>query len=84
MYIISGILIIVGIINITVKINNYLLILISIELIIIGIIIGFIGVSINIDNGTGIIFGLYILIIGAIESAIGLSIIVLAKQRKKD
>jgi NADH:ubiquinone oxidoreductase subunit K len=80
MYLISAILIIVGIINITVKINNYLLILISIELIIIGIIIGLIEMSINMDNGTGLIFGLYILIIGAIESAIGLSLIVLTKK----
>ena len=69
------IIIIIGLISILLKRENYIIILISIELIIIGITILFINYSIYFNNIEGITTSIYLLIIGAAESAIGLTII---------
>ena len=74
---ITYIFIIIGFINIFIKKQEYILILLSIEIILIGLSLLFLYNSIILDNISGLILSLYILILGATESAIGLSIIII-------
>ena len=69
-------IIIIGLLSIILKRENYIIILVSIELIIIGITILFINYSLYNNNIEGIITSVYLLILGAAESAIGLTIII--------
>jgi NADH-quinone oxidoreductase subunit K len=54
---------------------NYIIILVSIELIIIGITILFINYSLVYNNIEGITTSIYLLLLAAAETAIGLTII---------
>lgn len=68
--------IIIGILNIIIKKNNYIVILISLEIILIAISLLFLLKVIEYDDSYNIIYSIIILIIGATESAIGLTIII--------
>jgi NADH-quinone oxidoreductase subunit K len=70
-------LIILGFINIILKREQLIIIIISIELIMISIAIYFILISLDIDDSMGLLNSIYILIIGATESAIALTILIL-------
>lgn len=72
---IGHILIIISIISIIKNKKNYILVLISLELFLLGISLLFISSAINQDDMKGLMTGLYLLTIGAAESAIGLSIL---------
>lgn len=78
-----GILIIIlGFINIFLKKQQYIIIILSIELILIGLSLYFLYISLDIDNITGLLFTIIILLIGATESAIGLSILIIYYKRE--
>lgn len=69
--------IIISIISIIKERKNYIILLLTFEIIIISITILYINTSIRFDDYTGIIYGLYLLIIGAIESALGLTLLII-------
>lgn len=68
-------MIFVSIVSILLNRNNYIFILISLELFLLGISLLFISASLFFDDLNGIMTALFILTIGAAESAIGLSIL---------
>lgn len=68
-------LIIISIISIIINKNNYIFILISLEILLLGISLIFISSSLFFDDLNGITTALFLLTIGAAESAIGLSIL---------
>ena len=72
---IGQILIIISLISIIINKNNYIIILITLELFLLGISLIFISSSLFFDDMNGIMTALFILTIGAAESAIGLSIL---------
>lgn len=72
---IGEIIIIIGILGIIKNYRNNILLLLSLELIFIGIAILYINTAINIDDIEGIITGILILCLSATESAIGLTIL---------
>lgn len=72
---IGKILIILSIISIIKNKKNYILVLISLELLLLGISLIFISSALLFDDMNGIMTALYLLTIGAAESAIGLSIL---------
>ena len=69
------ILIILSIISIIKNRNNFIFIIISLELLLLGISLIFISSALFFDDMNGIMTALYLLTIGAAESAIGLSIL---------
>lgn len=69
------VLIMLSIISIIYNRKNYILILVSLELLLLGISLIFITSSIIFDDISGIMTALFLLTIGAAESAIGLSIL---------
>lgn len=69
------VLIMLSIISIIYNRKNYILILVSLELLLLGISLIFITSSIIFDDMSGIMTALFLLTIGAAESAIGLSIL---------
>lgn len=73
---ISIILIIIGYINMIRNRDKYIIILISIEIVIIGIVVYMINISIEYDDINTFIYTLYILVLSAVEASIGLSILV--------
>lgn len=74
MGILGILLIIIGSIGILKK--SYIVILISLELVIIGILVLLIKSSIELDEIQGLLYIIYILAIGATETAIGLALII--------
>ena len=69
------VLIILSLISIIYNRRKYIFVLVSLELLILGISIIFISSSILFDDMNGIMTALFLLTIGAAESAIGLSIL---------
>jgi NADH-quinone oxidoreductase subunit K len=72
--IISTLIFLFGILGLILNKRNLLVILMSIELMLLGINLNFIFFSIYLDDLMGQIFALYILTVAAAESAIGLAI----------
>lgn len=73
--------IIISFIAILKKINNYIIILLTLELLLIGICLIFLDSSLLLDDFNGIISTIYLLTLGAIESAIGLTILIIFKKK---
>lgn len=73
--------IIISFIAILKKINNYIIILLTLELLLIGICLIFLDTSLLLDDFTGIISTIYLLTLGAIESAMGLTILIIFKKK---
>lgn len=65
-----------GLTGVFVTRKNIIVILMSIELMLLGINIGFVSFSIFLDDLVGQIFALFVLTVAAAESAIGLAILV--------
>lgn len=82
MNLIAYLLIFFSLFNIVYKANDIIILLLSIELLLIGISIKFIYLSFIFDNFYSFLFGVLILILGAAESAIGLSIYILTFTKK--
>lgn len=76
-------LILISMISIIKNRNNYIIILLCLELILIGISLIFISSSLNLDDFKGIVVSIFLYTIGAIESAIGLSILIIYKNQNK-
>ena len=66
----------IGAIGIVVNKRNLLIILMSIELMLVGVNLNFIIFSVFLDDIMGQVFALYVLTVAAAESAIGLAILV--------
>lgn len=81
MKILSIILIIISIISILRNYKNNILILLSLELLFLGISILFLDAGFQLDDFDGIISAIFILCLSATESALGLTILML-KARK--
>lgn len=69
------VLILLSIISIIYNRKNYIFVLVSLELLLLGISLIFISSSLIFDDMNGIMTALFLLTIGAAESAIGLSIL---------
>nr|YP_010152775.1 NADH dehydrogenase subunit 4L [Aureoumbra lagunensis]QQW50423.1 NADH dehydrogenase subunit 4L [Aureoumbra lagunensis] len=74
--IVSVILFFIGFLGIVLNRKNLLLVLMSIELMFLGINLNFIIFSVFLDDILGQIFSIYVLTVAAGESAIGLAILV--------
>ncbi len=74
--ILSSLIFLLGVIGIFVNRKNVINILMSIELILLGVNINFIAFSYYLDDLTGQVFSLFILTVAAAEAAIGLAILV--------
>jgi len=72
--IISTLIFLLGVLGLVLNKRNLLIILMSIELMLLGINLNFIFFSIYLDDLLGQVFALYILTVAAAESAIGLAI----------
>lgn len=72
--------ILVSIISFIKNRNNYIILLLTLELLLIGICVIFIDSSLLLDDFNGIISTVYLLTLGAIESAIGLTILIIYKK----
>lgn len=66
----------IGVFGVFVRRKNVLILLMSLELMLLGININFICFSLFFDDFVGEIFSLFLLTVGASESAIGLALIV--------
>jgi len=66
----------IGVLGLVLNKRNLLIILMSIELMLVGLNLNFIIFSVYLDDILGQIFALYILTVAAAESAIGLAILV--------
>ncbi len=76
-------IILISMISIIKNRNNYIIILLSLELILIAISLIFISSSLYLDDFKGIVVSIFLYTIGAIESAIGLSILIIYKNQNK-
>jgi NADH:ubiquinone oxidoreductase subunit K len=61
--------------------NNYIILLLTLELLLIGICLIFLDSSIRLDDFNGILSTIFLLTLGAIESAIGLTILIIYKKK---
>ena len=61
--------------------NNYIILLLTLELLLIGISLIFLDSSLRLDDFNGIVTTIYLLTLGAIESAIGLTILIIYKKK---
>ena len=77
------VLILLSIISIIYNRNNYIFVLVSLELLLLGTSLIFISSSLRFDDMNGIMTALYLLTIGAAESAIGLSILTKTYSKSK-
>lgn len=77
-------IILISMISIIKNRNNYIIILLSLELILIAISLIFISSSLYLDDFKGIVVSIFLYTIGAIESAIGLSILIIYKNQNKE
>jgi NADH:ubiquinone oxidoreductase subunit K len=82
MLIIAIITIIFSIITIIFERNNYIILLLTLELFLIALTLLFIYCSLILDDFYGILSSIYLLSLGAIESAIGLTILIIYNQTK--
>ena len=71
------ILFIIGLVGLILNRKNFLIVIISIELLLLSINLNFVIFSIYLDDIVGQIFVLFILTIAATESAIGLAILII-------
>jgi len=81
MYNIGILTILISIISFIKNRNNYIILLLTLELFIIGISLLFISSSLILDDFNGILTTIYLYTIGAIESSIGLSILIVYKSK---
>ena len=80
--VVSAIILMLGIIGIFMNRKNVINILMSIELILLGVNINFVSFSYYLNDITGQIFTFFILTVAAAEAAIGLAIIVVYFRNK--
>ena len=80
--ILSSLIFLLGVIGIFLNRKNVISILMSIELILLGVNINFIAFSYFLSDLTGQIFSLFILTVAAAEAAIGLAILVVYFRNK--
>lgn len=73
--------ILISVISIIKNRNNYIILLLTLELLLIGISLIFLDTSLHLDDFNGIMSTLYLLTLGAIESAIGLTILIIYKKK---
>lgn len=73
--------ILISVISIIKNRNNYIILLLTLELLLIGITLIFLDTSLHLDDFNGIMSTLYLLTLGAIESAIGLTILIIYKKK---
>lgn len=71
----------ISIISIIKNRNNYIILLLTLELLLIGICLIFLDSSLYLDDYNGIISTVFLLTLGAIESAIGLTILIIYKKK---
>lgn len=81
MFIFAITTILISIIAILKNRNNYIIILLTLELLLIGITLIFLDSALFLDDINGIISTIYLLTLGAIESAIGLTILIIYKKK---
>lgn len=79
---INVIVFLIGLIGIIINRKNLLTIIMSIELLLLGVNLNFAVISIYLDDITGQIFVLFILTVAAAESALGLALITVFYQLK--
>jgi NADH-quinone oxidoreductase subunit K len=72
-----------GVLGLIINKRNLLVILMSIELMLVGVNLNFIFFSVYLDDLFGQIFALYVLTIAAAESAIGLAIFIIYFKEKQ-
>ena len=72
----SSFVFLIGVLGLVLNRRNLLILLMSIELMLVGINLNFIFFSVYLDDILGQLFALYVLTVAAAESAIGLAIIV--------
>lgn len=70
----SSLVFIIGVIGLILNRHNLILILMSLELMLLGVNLNFITFSVYLDDFLGQLFSLYILTVAAAESAIGLAL----------
>jgi NADH-quinone oxidoreductase subunit K len=80
----STIVFVFGVIGLILNRHNLLVILMSIELMLLGVNLNFIIFSTYLDDFLGQVFSLYILTVAAAESAIGLAIFSIYYRNKQD
>ena len=80
---ISNIFIFFAFLNIIYKFKDFLIIILSLELLLIGISLKFIYYSFIFDLFSSFLFSLFILILGATESAIALSLLIIYYSNNK-
>lgn len=73
--------ILISLISIIKNRNNYIIILLTLELLLIGISLIFLDSSLRLDDFNGIVTTVFLLTLGAIESAIGLTILIIYKKK---
>lgn len=73
--------ILISILSIIKNRNNYIIILLTLELLLIGISLIFLDSSLRLDDFNGIVTTIFLLTLGAIESAIGLTILIIYKKK---
>jgi len=79
----STIIFLFGVLGLILHKRNLLIVLMSIELMLVGLNLNFIFFSVFLDDILGQIFALYILTVAAAESAIGLAIFTIYYQDKQ-
>jgi len=72
--IVSTLIFLLGVLGLALNKRNLLIVLMSIELMLVGINLNFIFFSVYLDDVIGQLFALYVLTVAAAESAIGLAI----------
>jgi NADH:ubiquinone oxidoreductase subunit K len=81
MLIFATITIFISILSFLKNYNNYIILLLTLELLLIGISLIFLDSSLYLDDFNGIISTIFLLTMGAIESAIGLTILIIYKKK---
>lgn len=80
----STIVFVAGVVGLVLNRHNLLVILMSIELMLLGVNLNFIIFSVYLDDFLGQLFSLYVLTVAAAESAIGLAIFSVYYRNKQD
>ena len=80
---VAALLFVIGIFGIFLNRKNVIVILMSIELMLVGVNLNFIIFSVYLDDIMGQVFALYVLTVAAAESAIGLAIFTLYFKDKR-
>jgi NADH-quinone oxidoreductase subunit K len=83
-FISNSILFISGIIGLIRNQNDIILILMSIEIVLLGVNLNFLTSAVYLDDMYGQLFSLFILAIGASEAAVGLAIVILYYRVRGD